>query len=276
MQVATRPLPRMQHPSRPLDCGVDGETLPDVLAKLDRLRLEGVLEVQGERHTRRLFVRPGKAVFASSVDPKDSLGAHLARRKVLDEKTVQELARSSLRQGKRMGVLLVAEGLMTPRQVHDHICRQAREILDRAFSRPIRSMVFFRQDVDDANAIKICAPLAQLVLEGSQRIADTQLLLQRLGGRRGRPEPIYSLERLIDVGVDEAGMALLERVDGRRDVEDLCTRGPRSAVDNLRTLYAFRALELVATPEPDLRRRSGDPKRPSGPYRLKQKAPRPS
>jgi len=80
----------------------------------------------------------------------------------------------------------------------------------------------------------------------------------RLGRKETVFEPCYRVEELIDVALDAEEYGLLQLVDGRRTLFEICTQGPHSAADNGKVLYAFQVLQLI-------RRIGGEPApRPMG------------
>src|SRR3984893_9795237 len=71
----------------------------------------------------------------------------------------------------------------------------------------------------------------------------------RMVARMGRKETVfegcYQVEELIELAMDADEYSLLQLVDGRRTLFEICTQGPHSAAENGKLLYAFQVLQLI-------------------------------
>jgi hypothetical protein len=73
----------------------------------------------------------------------------------------------------------------------------------------------------------------------------TKTLVTRLGRKDTVYLPNYDLADLIDIALDRNEYQLLALVDGKRTLYDICARGPYSAGENAKLLYAFSVLHLI-------------------------------
>ena len=101
--------------------------LPDLVQDLSRLRWNGVLVLGRMGVEVRLSFQDGGMVFASSSDPDSRLGPRLLRRGAL---TLHQLADASraIAPGKRLGTILVEQGILVPKDLVRAVVDQTQEI----------------------------------------------------------------------------------------------------------------------------------------------------
>ena len=94
-------------------------TLPEMLYTIDRFRVPGVIWAshgKDERVVKRVFIRDGYVVHASSTDRNDSLGVHLRRTGRITLEQFERVTRAREETTKRFGTLLVEERLLSPQR----------------------------------------------------------------------------------------------------------------------------------------------------------------
>src|SRR5262245_51017152 len=64
--------------------------LPEILSTIDRFQVPGVIEASREGVVKRVFLKEGNVVHATSTDRDDSLGSYLERNGVLTPEVVAE------------------------------------------------------------------------------------------------------------------------------------------------------------------------------------------
>jgi hypothetical protein len=161
--------------------------------------------------------------------------------------------------GRRLGELLIEQGLLSPAEVHRAIREQVEAVLWSLFSWEEGEVTFSLGAPELSGIVRIQIPLRQVVIQGVKRAANAKILVGRVGGRDAIFEPTYRFEELIEVALEADEYALLACVDGRRSFYDLCTGGPVAAADAARLLYAFSVLGLIR------RAGTGEPReRPAG------------
>ena len=71
------------------------------------------------------------------------------------------------------------------------------------------------------------------------------MLIARIGRKETVLEPHFRLEDLIEIGLETEEYLLLKMVNGKRTLYELCSKGPKSAPENAKILYAFKVLRLI-------------------------------
>ncbi len=220
-------------------------TLPEMLYSIDRFRVPGVIWASQQQVVKRVFIRDGYVVHATSTDRNDSLGVYLRRTGRLSLEQFERLTRAREATTKRFGVLLVEERLLAPREVYAAIREQIEGIVWSLFYWNQGEVTYGPGETREEDMVQIQLSLREVIFEGIKRAPDAKMLLSRLGGRDTLLEPCYRAEELIEVGLDEAEYAFLALVDGKSTLYELCSSGPQSPAENAKLLYAFTVLHLV-------------------------------
>jgi hypothetical protein len=219
--------------------------LPEMLAIIDRTRVAGVIEAVSGDFSKKIYLDDGCVVHAASSDLADSLGSYLRRAGKISESQYQASMRKRSEVSRRLGEVIIEQGLLTPAQVYQAIREHVEAILWSLFSWEEGEVSFSIGQPDLTGIVRIQIPLRQVILQGIVRAANAKSLVQRMGGKETRFEPVFRYEDLIEIALDGDGYALLARVDGKRTLYELCTGGAGPAADAARLLYAFSVLGLI-------------------------------
>jgi hypothetical protein len=233
--------------------------LPEILHTIDRFQVPGVIEAQRGDTVKRVFIKEGNVFHASSSDREDSLGSYLQTAGLLTPEQFEATMRERQRTSKRYGILLMEMRLLAPGEIYRAIRKQIEAIVWSLFYWQDGSVTFSIGDFREPDSVRIQLPMRQAILHGIKRAPNAKALVARLGRKETVFEPCYRFEELIDIAMDAEEYSLLQLVDGRRSLLEVCTQGPRTAAENGKVLYAFQVLQLI-------RRFGGDspPPRPVG------------
>lgn len=222
--------------------------LPEILATIERYRVPGALSVSRPGRNRRIYLEDGTVVFAASDESEVRLGTYLIRHGMLPEDVVRSAETRLAGDGIRLGQILLRLELLDQPTLDAAIGEQVREILWGAFDWDSGEVVFDVGTGRGEEPIRIDLPIADVIVEGVRKAASVRRFVDRLGSgqsileKSGGPVPegLFTPEEL----------ALYELVDGRASVQLLCEKGPGSASQNARLLYAFFCLDLARSREP--------------------------
>ncbi len=216
--------------------------LAEILATIHHYRVPGVVRVSRESRQRLIYLDDGLVVFAATNEREASLGAYLLRRRILSLELGREAARQ-VREGLRLGQILLQMGVLDGQGLKEAVSGQIREILWGAFDWDSGEVVFDLGERRSQEDIRIDLSIPEVILEGIRRGKDVRRFVQRLG----------HAATLLEQTPDESLLALFpaeerayyRRVDGRTPLQPLCGKGPGAASDNARLLYAFFCLGLL-------------------------------
>jgi hypothetical protein len=221
-------------------------TLPEMLVTVHRYGVPGVMELSRPSEAKRIFFCEGDVIFATSSDREESLGDYLLSQgtitKAQYEVSSAELVRSP---GKRHGSILVQMGFISQEELGAAVREQVQSILWNVFNWEDGTVNFRVGQFRDDEVYKIKIPTPRVVLSGCKRITDTRLVMNRLGSRRTVFQQLPRPSHLKDFHLDSTEQQLLDMVDGKRKLQELCEKGPLSPGVNARALYALFELQLV-------------------------------
>jgi hypothetical protein len=227
------------------------KTLPEILYAIDRFQVPGVIEASREGVVKKVFIKEGNVLHASSTDRDDSLGSYLLRTGEISPEAYSTTMRARRNSTQRYGVLLIEQGLLSPARVYEAILQQTEEIVWSLFSWHEGEVSFRIGDFKDSAPVRLQLPMRQVILQGIKRAQDAKALVSRLGSKETRFEAEFHTESLIEIALNEEDYRLLQMVDGRRTLVELCREGPYGVPDNAKLLYAFRVLQLIRKVEPE-------------------------
>jgi len=215
--------------------------LAEILATIHRYRVPGVVRVSRDGRQRLIYIENGLVVFAATNERESSLGPYLLRRRLLTPDVGREAARQ-VREGRRLGQVLLEMGVLDEAALKEAVSGQIREILWGAFDWESGEVLFDIGERRSGEVIRIDLSIPEVILEGIRRAKDVRRLVQRLGHAttvlERTPGALLSL-------FSPAERAYYDRVDGRTALQPLCSKGPGAAAENARVLYAFFCLGLI-------------------------------
>ena len=220
-------------------------TLPEMLYTIDRFHVPGVVEAKQGRVIKRVYLRGGYIIHASSTDRNDSLGIHLLQRKSIRPEIIEELSSKRRHSNKRLGVMLLEQSLLSPAQVLRAIREQIEAIVWSLFFWDEGEVAFGAGELKAGDMVQIQLPIRQCIIQGIRQAPDAKLMVSRLGQRDTILEPCYEIEDLIETGLDVGDYKILQSVDGKKTLYELCSQGPKPAADIAKMLYAFQILHLI-------------------------------
>jgi len=220
--------------------------LPEMLATIHRYGVPGVMEFSRGDETKRVCFLDGDVIFATSSNRAESLGDYLLQEgritKAQYRVSSDELIRSP---GKRHGTILVQMGFLDAEELGAAVREQIQTIVWSLFNWEDGEVTFrvgrFRED----EVYKIKIPTPRAILSGCKQITEGRMVTARLGNRQAVYRQLPRPERLGRLRLETGEQSLLDLVDGKRPLVELCEKGPFSPGLNARLLYAFSVLQLI-------------------------------
>ncbi len=220
--------------------------LPEMLATIHRHGVPGVMEFVRDGETKRVFFLDGDVIFATSSDLTESLGDYLLSQGKISSAqyrvSCDELIRSP---GRRHGTILVQMGFLGADELGAAVRDQVQAILWGLFNWAEGQVSFRVGRFRDNEIYKIKIPTPRVVISGCKRIGDPKVVTSRLGGKHTVFSAPSRPAHLTSVKLEGGEQELLDRVDGRRTLVELCEAGAMSPGLSARVLYAFVALQLI-------------------------------
>ena len=221
--------------------------LPEILATVNRYGVPGVLELVRDKCTKRVFLLDGDIIFATSTDRAESLGNFLVGTDVITEDQLRASS-DELRKtpGARHGEILVRMGFVDEEDLGSAVRKQVQAILWSLFNWDEGEVSFEVGRAKDDEVFKIKVPAARAIIAGCRRIADPKTITARMGGRGAVFKRLPCPPHLEDFRLEPDELELLEFVNGKRTLYELCESGAASPGANIRVLYALSELQFVS------------------------------
>jgi hypothetical protein len=221
--------------------------LAEILATVSRYGVPGVLELEHEGVVKRVYLFDGDIIFATSTDRGESLGDYLVRTgEITEEQLEQSSEELTNSPGARHGEILVKMGFLERKKLGAAVRKQVQEILWSLFNWSEGRVTFSVGRSRDDEIFKIKIPAARAIIAGCRRIEDPKVITARMGGRGAILKKLPRPPHLEKFRLEPDERELLEMVDGKKTLYELCEDGPASAGANARVLYALAELQMLA------------------------------
>jgi hypothetical protein len=228
-----------------LNCWNDEHDLPDLLLAVSRAGKTGRLQFSNAEADKTLYIKDGKIVFAESSSDDDGLGQHLLR---VGQLSLEDYLRVSrmVEPGKRLGALLVAEGVLEPKELVPAVVGQVRDVILGLFRRTETWYGFREEALSRKESITLDIPVARLILDGVQQVESWR----RVSKGVGELDSVYriadaSREAWSQLELEEPIAELLSMLEEPVSVAHICTHAGLPDFDACRYLWAFRTLGWI-------------------------------
>jgi hypothetical protein len=216
---------------------------PELVQHLHERRWTGVLTLTHVGIGRSVAVQDGRMVFASSSSPDDRLGELLLRRGRLTLRQFVDAGRA-LVPGKRLGTVLVEQGILSPKELVRAVVDHTQEIIYSAFQWTEGRYRLQEGVTSEAITLNISTP--DLIMEGIRRIDSWVRVDRAVGGLAAQYEKAEGSEPIAaKMALSEEKLRLLTGLSGVLDVETICASSPLKDFETCQTLWAFRVIGLV-------------------------------
>jgi hypothetical protein len=232
-----------------LNCWNDPYDLPDILLAVSRSGKTGRLSFSNPEADKTLYVKDGRFVFAESSSEDDGLGEYLLRNGQISLEDFTRLSKLAS-PARRMGALLVAEGLLEPKDLMTAVIGQVRWIILGLFKRTESWYGFKKDEPPRKETPSLDLPIAELVLDGLSLIDSWRRVSKGIGDLDAvyrvapRSEPDRSR-----VNLDSGPTELLEMLQEPMRVRELCAQVSLDGFDTCRYLWAFKVLGWIEPAE---------------------------
>lgn len=225
---------------------IRGQGTPSIVRSLISSGESGVATFwNGSGLTKRLSLSRGRIVHVTSTDPDERLGEVLL---IAGKITARQYMESSklIRPGKRLGAILVEIGVLDTDQLIPAISDQARAILFELFRWTAGQYEMTLGDIDASEYVPLHLPADQVIAEGMRRITSWSAVfagvtsLETVFVRTKGPETWQ-----MGVELTKEEQTVLDRINGRLTVEEVCDTSFLSSFETCRTIWMLLVLGLI-------------------------------
>lgn len=218
--------------------------VPDLVHILHQRRFSGVLTLTHGGMGRRVIVQEGRLVFASSSDPDDRMGELLLRQGRITLRQYKD-AGDAIVPGKRLGAILVEQGILSPKDLVKIVTEQTQHVIYRSFEWT-EGQYRIQEGVESAESITLKISTPDIILEGIRRIESWTRIVRAVGGLDARYERSADYENeMPSLTLSLEKLNLLVNLNDVADVETICRESSLGDFEVCRTLWAYRVIGVV-------------------------------
>ncbi len=217
-----------------------------ILLAVHERRLTGELTFRRGDDAVSLELLNGEVLFANSNDPATRLGEWLLMHGKITVADYEGSVRLLKESHERQGTILLRMGLFPPLDLERYIRQQVVDLVLGLFAWPTGEYCFTPQDAR-VETVALDISITELIVRGIGRMQNWPLVQRGL-----QPySDVLEINRKFDlveakrVRLSREEDAILHLVDGKRTVEDIGAASPLTPYVTFRTLFAFKAANVL-------------------------------
>jgi hypothetical protein len=219
--------------------------LPEILVRICREQVTGVLHMARGTIERTLHIKQGSCIFATSNAVDDGLVAHLLRRGVISLSDREETARRML-SNKRVGTILLEMGVIDEGDLRATVREQLSEIVFDTFRWDRGDFQFLAGELPTIEEITLTRSLEDLIFAGVRRVTSWSRVRDGCGGLGARlvlqPEYLSVLDNMT-IGPEE--WELISLLKAPKTVVQICRESMLGDFRSCQILWALRLLGAI-------------------------------
>lgn len=220
-------------------------SFPRLLAHLNESELTGTLEVRAGEVCKKVYLKEGEAVFASSNSNDDWLGVTLVKTGKISLQQFDYSTEVMKKSGRRHGAVLVELGYITPKELFWAIKHQVKEIIYSLFEYDRAEYEFVEGQVPD-EVITLKMSAGSLIYEGVSRVDNLIRIKEEM-------PPVWTTLQLNDdplrlfqnVQFSPKDRKILSLVDGQRTIKQVIEDSWFNSFEAMKILYVFWAIGIL-------------------------------
>lgn len=224
--------------------------LSDILLDLQRSEKNGILEIRNGPISKRVYIRDGDMIFATSNLEEDRLGNMLLRNGNITTEQYNQSIATMKETGKRHGTVLVELGFLKPNDLIWAVRHQVEEIIESLFQFEQGDFTFLEGPLHSQEVIMLKLSAANLIYNGIKRIQNLLHIYNVMPPQHIIPS--YStdpMDLFQDINLKDTDKEILSLVDGKRTLREIFSLSPLDYFQTMRILYALFSIRLIEIKE---------------------------
>ncbi|MEW6068355.1 MAG: DUF4388 domain-containing protein [Nitrospirota bacterium] len=227
--------------------------LADILLDLQRSRKNGILEIKNAPISKRIYIKNGDSVFATSNHEDDRLGEVLLRAGKI---TIDQYNQSSdmiKKTGRRQGTILVELGYLKAQELPWAVRHQVEEIILSLFQWEDGEFIFLEGLLPSDEVITLKLSTANLIYRGIKRISSFKYIKNSLPSMDMIPYfSVDPLNLFQHINLDRSDKDILSLIDGKRNIQEILSSSQLDNFQTMKTLYALISTRIIEVAEEEL------------------------
>ncbi|MDP2753118.1 MAG: DnaJ domain-containing protein [Nitrospirota bacterium] len=227
--------------------------LPDIFLDLHRSEKDGTLDIRNGSIIKRIYIKNGDMVFATSNKEEDRLGEVMLKAGRLTIDQYYQSVDIMKKTGKRQGAALVELGYLKPEDVIWIVRHQVEEIILSLFQWEDGNFIFKEGPLPSDEVIILKLSAANHIYRGIKRINS----LTHIKNAMPTKDTIlyYSTDPMNlfqDINLDNKDKDILSLIDGKRNIHEILSISPLDNFQTMKTLYALLSTRIIELKEKGL------------------------
>lgn len=224
--------------------------LSDIFIDLQRSMKNGILDVTNQKIIKRLYIKNGDIIYATSNAEEDRfIEVLLSAQKINLDQYYQIIELSKLK-NKSHGSVLVELGYLKPDDLINSIKYQVEQIILSLFSLEDGKFSFIEGPVISDNMIQLKLSTANLIYRGIKRITNISMLNKLMPSKDSvlcySSDPIDLFQ---DLKLEKDDREILHKIDGKKSINAIIAESGKDAFQALKTIYALLNTRVITVKE---------------------------
>lgn len=232
--------------------------LPQLLFTIGQYRVPGVLTFTHGKAIKKLYIRDGRIVFASSNLHEDDLGEFLFRCGKISRQEKDRSAELVVKSRKRQGQILVDMKALSKEDLPWAVRSHQQSIFWSLFNWFEGQMVFNIGSFVEDEPILLEVTIQRGILDGVRNIQNAKRIVSYIGTRATvlelQEDALLAIEMFES---DEKEREVLKLVDGKTSLYELCAGSQYGPHETAKILYGLWVLRLIRRKNEGIRVISG-------------------
>jgi len=248
----------------PLSGRLEENALPKILNYLNDIKSTGILTLGNSGVTKKLYLKNGCIIFATSTYADDRLGELMLKSGKINMQQYETASKVLKQTGKRMGGVMVELGFLKPKDLFWGVKYQVQEIICSLFAWTDGEYEFVQGELPTTEVITLHMSTANLIIQGVKRIDDWTRI------SRGIP-PMESVLRVTsnplklyqDVAMTDDEKRITALFDGKRTIKEVLHDAKVGDFDALKTVYILYSIGMLEVAVKGEQPKKGKEKQPA-------------
>jgi curved DNA-binding protein CbpA len=224
--------------------------LSDIFLALQMSEKNGILEIRNGPAIKKVYIKNGDMVFATSNKQEDSLGEVLLKAGKISTDQYYQSVDLIKKTGKRHGTILVELGYLKPEDLIWSVRRQVEEIILSLFQWEDGKFIFIEGPLLSDEVITLKLSAANLIYRGIKKINNFTHIKNAMPPLETilyySTDPITLFQ---DIKLDNPDKDILSLIDGKLNIHELLSLSPLDNLQTLKTLYALISTGIIEPKE---------------------------
>ncbi len=230
----------------PIQGSLEVYMLSDLLIGLQRTKKIGTLEITSGSLIKKVYIKNGDMIFASSNLDEDRFGDMLLAKGRITSEQYDRSVLHMEQTGKQQGASLVELGYLKPHDLFVVLKHQVEKIIVDLFKLETGTFHFHEGPLPVDEVIKLNFSAANLIYKGIKDIKDADVIQGFFPSfktvLRLSPDP---LDLFQDIMLNADDRSVLAYVDGQSTVDHILSLSPLDKLEILKVLYMLLSASII-------------------------------